>query len=56
MTMTAKERKEMQILRSGFVLGLPYAKIAKQLKVTEVGFPHRVVALLRKDCQSKYDE
>jgi hypothetical protein len=54
--MTAKERKELQTIRSEFAFKTPVAEIARKIKVTKEGFPHRVVALLRKECQDNNDE
>ena len=54
--MTSKEKKELQTIRSEFALGTPVAEIAHKLKVSQVGFPHRVVALLRKECQDDNDD
>ena len=54
--MTTKERKQLQTIRYELSIGTPVPAIAKMIKVSTAGFPHRVVALLRKECQDKNED
>ena len=54
--MTANEKKQLASIRYELGIGTSVTKIAKRIGVSTVGFPHRVVALLRKECQDKYVE
>lgn len=49
--MTTNEQNQLKTIRAEFKKGTPVPEIAKLISVSNVGFPHRVVALLRKECQ-----
>lgn len=44
---------QLNEIRALMKLGVPNKKIAKKLNVSEQGFPHRVLSLLRKECQDE---
>lgn len=56
LAMTAKEKQQLATIRYELGIGTSVTKLAKKIGTSTVGFPHRVVALLRKECQDKYDD
>lgn len=54
--MTAKEKQQLETIRHELGIGTSVTKLAKMVGTSNVGFPHRVVALLRKECQDKYND
>lgn len=50
--MRKKDRQQLKDIRYLYSTGASDTQVAKTLKVTKAGLPHRVLSLFRKECQA----
>jgi len=49
--MRKKDQQQLKEIRYLYSTGASDTQVAKKLKVTPAGLPHRVLSLFRKECQ-----